>query len=64
MPNMAQRCMAAGADIVLGMLPMARELLRRGADVVLVANKLPAINVCRAPVAGRIQLEQFWPLKC
>lgn len=34
----------SGADIVLGMLPLARELLRRGTEVVLVANSLPAIN--------------------
>lgn len=34
----------AGADVVLGMLPFARELLRMGAEVVLVANSLPAIN--------------------
>lgn len=34
----------SGADIVLGMIPLARELLRRGTEVVLVANSLPAIN--------------------
>ncbi|WJX33043.1 Pantothenate kinase 2, mitochondrial [Trifolium repens] len=34
----------SGADIVLGMLPLARELLRRGIEVVLVANSLPALN--------------------
>jgi type II pantothenate kinase len=34
----------AGADVVLGMLPFARELLRAGCEVVLVANSLPAIN--------------------
>ncbi|CAD7700634.1 unnamed protein product [Ostreobium quekettii] len=34
----------AGADMVLGMLPFARELLRRGSDVVLVGNTSPAIN--------------------
>lgn len=34
----------AGADILLGMLPLARELLRRGTEVVLVGNTLPAIN--------------------
>ncbi|BFI31343.1 type II pantothenate kinase [Marchantia polymorpha subsp. ruderalis] len=34
----------SGADIMLGMLPFARELLRRGTEVVLVANSLPAIN--------------------
>jgi len=34
----------SGADIVLGMLPLTRELLRRGTEVVLVANSLPALN--------------------
>ncbi|CAI7819218.1 unnamed protein product, partial [Closterium sp. NIES-54] len=34
----------AGADVVLGMLPLAREMLRAGTNVVLVANSLPAIN--------------------
>ncbi|RWR81972.1 pantothenate kinase 2 isoform X1 [Cinnamomum micranthum f. kanehirae] len=34
----------SGADIVLGMLPLARELLRRGTEVILVANSLPALN--------------------
>ncbi|KAB2001464.1 hypothetical protein ES319_D12G303900v1 [Gossypium barbadense] len=34
----------SGADIVLGMLPLARELLQRGTEVVLVANSLPALN--------------------
>ena len=34
----------AGADVVLGMLPLARELLKGGCDVVLAANTLPAIN--------------------
>ncbi len=34
----------AGADVVLGMIPFARELLRMGAEVALVANSLPAIN--------------------
>jgi|TARA_B100001142_G_scaffold323345_1_gene373213 bifunctional damage-control phosphatase, subfamily II, fusion protein len=37
-------CDNSGADIVLGMLPFARELLKRGTDVCLVANSLPAIN--------------------
>eukprot|EP00955_Chlamydomonas_euryale_P028638 301758-Chlamydomonas_euryale.AAC.1 len=39
----------SGADIVLGMLPLARELLRAGSEVVLVANSLPAINDITAP---------------
>ncbi|KAJ9550246.1 hypothetical protein OSB04_014291 [Centaurea solstitialis] len=34
----------SGADVVLGILPFARELLRRGAKVVLAANDLPSIN--------------------
>lgn len=34
----------AGADIVLGMLPFVRELLRLRCEVVMVANSLPAIN--------------------
>ncbi|KAH7658749.1 type II pantothenate kinase protein [Dioscorea alata] len=34
----------SGADIILGMLPLARELLRQGTEVVLVANSLPALN--------------------
>lgn len=34
----------AGADIVLGMLPFVRELLRLQCEVVMVANSLPAIN--------------------
>ncbi|KAL3694170.1 hypothetical protein R1sor_007821 [Riccia sorocarpa] len=34
----------AGADIVLGVIPFVRELLRRGTEVVLVANSLPAVN--------------------
>ncbi|CAG9461150.1 unnamed protein product [Pedinophyceae sp. YPF-701] len=34
----------AGADLVLGMIPLARELLRHGTDVVMAANSLPAIN--------------------
>ncbi|WJX18999.1 pantothenate kinase [Trifolium repens] len=33
----------SGADIILGILPFARELLRRGSQVVL-ANDLPSIN--------------------
>lgn len=34
----------SGADIILGILPLARELLRRGTQVVLAANELPSIN--------------------
>ncbi|CAA7022017.1 unnamed protein product [Microthlaspi erraticum] len=34
----------SGADIILGVLPFAREMLRRGMQVVLAANELPSIN--------------------
>lgn len=34
----------SGADIILGILTFARELLRRGTQVVLAANELPSIN--------------------
>eukprot|EP00245_Coleochaete_scutata_P016448 TRINITY_DN7690_c0_g1_i1.p1 TRINITY_DN7690_c0_g1~~TRINITY_DN7690_c0_g1_i1.p1 ORF type:complete len:370 (+),score=97.00 TRINITY_DN7690_c0_g1_i1:49-1158(+) len=34
----------AGADVVLGILPFARELLRRGTKVVLAANDVASIN--------------------
>jgi hypothetical protein len=34
----------SGADVVLGMLPLARELLQRGTVVVLAANRQPSIN--------------------
>lgn len=34
----------SGADIILGILPFARELLKRGSQVVLATNDLPSIN--------------------
>ena len=34
----------SGADVVLGMIPLARELLRQGTEVVMAANSLPALN--------------------
>jgi uncharacterized protein with ATP-grasp and redox domains len=34
----------SGADVVLGILPFARELLQRGTKVVLAANDMPTIN--------------------
>ena len=34
----------AGADIVLGVLPLARELIRAGGEVVIAANETPALN--------------------
>ena len=39
----------AGADVVLGMIPLARELLRMGTEVVMCANSQPAINDITAP---------------
>ena len=34
----------AGSDVVLGMLPLAREFLKCGSQVVIAANRLPTIN--------------------
>ncbi|MCC6680913.1 MAG: DUF89 family protein [Phycisphaeraceae bacterium] len=34
----------AGPDVVLGMIPLARELLRRGTDVILTSNSSPSLN--------------------
>ncbi|MEM8783393.1 MAG: ARMT1-like domain-containing protein [Planctomycetota bacterium] len=34
----------AGPDVLLGMLPLARELLRRGTGVILTANTRPSLN--------------------
>lgn len=34
----------SGADIILGILPFARELLRHGTQIILAANDLPSIN--------------------
>ncbi|KAJ8641060.1 hypothetical protein MRB53_017754 [Persea americana] len=34
----------SGPDIILGILPFTRELLKRGTQVVLAANDLPSIN--------------------
>ena len=34
----------AGPDVVLGMLPLARELVKQGTTVVLSANTLPSLN--------------------
>lgn len=34
----------AGADVVLGILPLVREMLRKGVQVVLAANETPSIN--------------------
>lgn len=34
----------AGSDFVLGVMPLARELVRRGSEVILAANETPALN--------------------
>lgn len=34
----------AGTDVVLGMIPLARELIKNGTFVVLAANEVPALN--------------------
>lgn len=34
----------SGVDIILGILPFARDLLQRGTKVILCANSLPALN--------------------
>ena len=47
-------CDNSGADVVLGIIPFARELLRQGTDVCLVANSLPAINDVTADEMGDV----------
>lgn len=42
-------CDNAGSDVVLGMLPFMRELLRRGTDVVVAVNSVPSINDITVP---------------
>lgn len=49
----------AGADVVLGMLPLARELLRNGAEVVMAANSIPAINDVTADELVALLAEVF-----
>lgn len=48
----------AGADVVLGMIPLVRELVRRGVRVVISANSTPALNDILhedlKPLLGRI----------
>jgi len=34
----------SGIDIVLGILPLAREMIRQGSRVILCANSAPALN--------------------
>ena len=47
--------------MVLGMIPLARELLRHGSDVVLVANSLPAINdVTATELEVTVPNSTFW----
>ena len=55
----------AGADVVLGMLPLAREFLRLGAEVVLIANSLPAINdVTAAELRGVVaRAAEYCPIR-
>jgi len=50
-------CDNAGADIVLGVLPLARELLRRGTSVVLAANSMPALNDVTKPELNQLLLQ-------
>ena len=46
----------AGADIVLGLFPMARHLLAGGGEVLIAANHVPALNdVTAAEVAGLLE---------
>lgn len=48
-------CDNAGVDVVLGMVPLARELLRAGVgEVVLVANTVPSVNDITAAELGDI----------
>eukprot|EP00884_Botryococcus_braunii_P019349 jgi/Botrbrau1/6098/Bobra.177_1s0035.1 len=52
----------AGSDIVLGILPFAREFLKDGTEVVLAANEVPCINDITAQellevVAEAVQLD-------
>ena len=42
----------SGSDFVLGMLPLARELLRRGGAVIIAANLVPSINDITAEEAA------------
>ena len=42
-------CDNAGSDVVLGMVPFMRELLRRGTEVVAAANSVPSINDVTVP---------------
>jgi uncharacterized protein with ATP-grasp and redox domains len=51
----------AGSDVVLGMLPFARELLRRGTRVILSANRTPALNdVTHDELLGLVARVSIW----
>ncbi len=51
----------AGCDVVLGMIPLARELLRRGASVLLTANSTPSLNdVTHGELVALIQRIAAW----
>lgn len=39
----------AGSDVVLGMIPFMRELLKRGTEVILAVNPVPSINDITVP---------------
>jgi uncharacterized protein with ATP-grasp and redox domains len=55
----------AGSDVVLGMIPLARFFAQRGAEVILTANRLPALNDIThrelLPLVQQVgQLDRFW----
>uniref|UniRef100_A0A0N5A818 4'-phosphopantetheine phosphatase n=1 Tax=Syphacia muris TaxID=451379 RepID=A0A0N5A818_9BILA len=39
----------SGADVILGVLPFAREFLKRGTKVIIACNRSPALNDITAP---------------
>ncbi len=55
----------AGGDVVLGVLPLAREFLRHGWEVVLTANSLPSLNdVTHLELLGHVEraarIDSIW----
>eukprot|EP00898_Chlorokybus_atmophyticus_P006608 jgi/Chlat1/6949/Chrsp52S06615 len=47
----------AGADVVLGMIPLAREFLRKGTKVILAANAVPSLNdITHEELVGILQM--------
>ncbi len=46
----------AGADFILGMLPLARYLAQRGTEVLLVGNELPTLNDMTLR-----DMQEIWP---